>query len=116
MAPTANIRLVSKSHSSVSTSRILLPVAGLSLPEENSVVLPMTPQRTKFTIRNLAQGIAVTAMAVHSGKFTTTIPAVLSRSVKISMVVLSNPLIALVALYRSMTVISDRSTSETTTR
>ena len=108
MAPMANIRSVSKSLSSVLTSRILLLVAGRSLPEENLVALLMTLPRTKFTIRNLVKATVVTVMAALNGKFTTTTTAELSRSVTIGMAVLYNQLIAMVVLCRSMTVISDQ--------
>ena len=98
------------------TSKILLLVAELSLLEENSVVLPMTPPRTKSTIRELVQATLVTVMAAPHDRYTMTQKAALYGSKKISMADLSNLLIVMVVQFRSMTVISEQLTLETTIR
>jgi len=91
-----------------------LPVAGLSLLEESSAVLPMTPPRTKFTIKESVKATLDTVMAAHHDKYTMTRTAALYELKKISMAVLSNLLIVMVVPFRSMTVISARLTLETT--
>jgi len=81
----------------VLTSKILLPVAGLSLPEESSAVLPMMRQRTKYTIKKSAKAATLAmVMAVPNVKFTTTTLDALFGLKRISMAVPCNPKIVMV--------------------